>query len=57
VTAPGAAAFIIANKQSDSPEAILMGEDGIDDFDNLWLYCAGWPGLTLMSKWCSVNKF
>jgi len=57
VTAPGAAAFIIANKQSDSPEAILMGEDRIDDYDNLWLYCAGWPGLTLMSKWCSVNKF
>ena len=33
MTAPGAAAFIIANKQSDSPEAILTGEDGIDGFE------------------------
>jgi hypothetical protein len=36
-------AVIIAIKQSDSPEAILTGEDGIDDFANLWPYCAGWP--------------
>ena len=24
---------------------------------NLWLYFAGWPGLTLMSKWCFGSKF
>ena len=52
---------MFANWQSDSPEAILTSEDGIDGFEqrksNAWLYFAGWPGLTLMSKWCSGNKF
>ena len=51
----------MANKQSDSQEPSspvrTASTTSNSAKSNMWLYFAGWPELTLMSKWCFGNKF